>query len=214
MFKLLHIDSSSRPSLDPSGGEGSYSRQLAGLVLTSLKQKHPELEVIYRDLSKDPIGHIEDDTIKGYYTPSDSLTPALKEATALSDQLITEIKEADAIIISAPIYNFSVPSALKAWIDQIMRIGHTFSYADGQFAGLVKDKPTYLALTYGAAGYLEGGPLEPYDFLKPYLNLVLNFIGLTSVTTFALEATTATPDVIETNMTSMQQTIHNHFSKD
>lgn len=115
----------------------------------------------------------------------------MRDALALSDRVIAEVKAADAIVISAPIYNFSIPSALKAWIDHVLRIGHTFAYEDGQFQGLVEDRPVYLALSYGAGGYGDGGPLQSYDQMKPYLTMILNFIGLTSVTALSIEATTA-----------------------
>ncbi|MEM8799213.1 MAG: NAD(P)H-dependent oxidoreductase [Pseudomonadota bacterium] len=194
MTTILRIDSSSRAvAAKGSETEGSFSRALADRVVTHLADQHPGASIIERDLIANPIDHIADETIKGYYTAPEDMSEALKAATAQSDTLIAELKAADTIVISAPIYNFSVPSALKAWIDQIIRIGHTFSYEDGAFVGLVSDRPTYLVLSYGAAGYAPGGPLEAYDFLRPYLTGLMNFIGLTSVEVIVVEATTA-PD--------------------
>lgn len=197
MTRILRVDSSSRPTApEGSASEGSFSRAMADHITAQLLARSPDAQVLQRDLIAEPIAHIADDTIKGYYTPPEAMRDTLRRATALSDELIAELREADAIVISAPIYNFSLPSALKAWIDQIVRIGQTFSYEDGQFAGLLADRPTYLALSYGAAGYGPGGPLESYDFLRPYLTGVLNFIGLNSVEVFAVEGTTA-PDATE-----------------
>ena len=102
---------------------------------------------------------------------------------------------------------FSVPSAFKAWIDQVVRIGHTFAYADGQFSGLVTGKRALVTLSYGAAGYAQGGPLETYDFMRPYVNMILNFIGISDVTFFAIEATTADPETIATNRTTAKGAI-------
>lgn len=196
MTTILRIDSSSRPSEPAGGAEGSFSRALADAVVAKLTSERSGARIVARDLVADPIGPVADDTIKGYYTPPEAMTPNLRAATAQSDALIAELMAADAIVISAPIYNFAVPSALKAWIDQIVRIGHTFSYEDGQFGGLVADKPTYLVLSYGAPGYAPGGPLETFDFLRPYLVSLMNFIGLTSVEVVAVEGTTA-PDAAE-----------------
>ncbi|MDX8354021.1 FMN-dependent NADH-azoreductase [Cognatiyoonia sp. IB215182] len=205
MTRILRIDSSSRPAA-PEGSlsEGSFSRSMADRITAQLLARSPDAQVLKRDLIAEPIAHIVDDTIKGYYTPPEAMTDTLRHATALSDELIAELREADIIVLSAPIYNFSLPSALKAWIDQIVRIGHTFSYEDGQFAGLLADRPTYLALSYGAEGYTPGGPLESFDFLRPYLTGVLNFIGLTSVEVFAVEGTTA-PNATERLNTALAE---------
>ncbi|MEO3415738.1 NAD(P)H-dependent oxidoreductase [Roseovarius sp. CAU 1744] len=191
MTRILRIDASSRPAIDLAGGEGSYSRALADRIVSELEAKYPGADVVHRDLAVDPIPHIAEATIKGFYTPVDALTDDLRDALVLSHRVIAEVKAADAIVISAPIYNFSIPSALKAWIDHVLRIGHTFAYEDGQFQGLVEDRPVYLALSYGAGGYGDGGPLQSYDQMKPYLTMILNFIGLTSVTALSIEATTA-----------------------
>jgi len=138
MTHVLRIDSSSRLAASgDNSSEGSYSRWLADFVLQTRANRFAVAQTITRDLSATPISHISDNTIKGYYTPSDAMTDIDRSATALSDRLIKEVKDADVIVLSAPIYNFSVPSALKAWIDQVVRINQTFSYEDGRFAGLV-----------------------------------------------------------------------------
>lgn len=194
MTQILRIDSSSRSAAPADRAtEGSFSRALADHLVSNLTARRPGAQIVARDLIADPIPHIADTTIKGYYTPPEEMTDALRAATAQSDALITELQAADAVVISAPLYNFSVPSALKAWIDQIVRIGRTFAFEDGQFAGLLADRPTYLALSYGAAGYAPGGPLEAYDSMRPYLLGLMNFIGLQSVEIFTVEGTTA-PD--------------------
>jgi len=196
MNNILRIDASPRPAATDSAAGGSFSRALADTVVANLASKRPNARVVARDLAADGIDHIADETIKGFYTTPDAMTPALRDATATSDALIAELKAADAIVISAPIYNFSVPSALKAWIDQIVRIGHTFAYEDGEFRGLLADKPTYLVLAYGAPGYAPGGLLDSMDFLRPYLVSLMKFIGLTSVEVIAIEGTTA-PDATD-----------------
>ena len=214
MTRILRIDSSSRPSPAAlaSGVEGSYSRELADHLIDRLRVEHPSAEVVVRDLVTNPVPHIANETIAGYYTPPEAMTDALRGATALSDELIAEVKAADVIVLSVPIYNFSIPSALKAWIDQVVRIGHTFAYEDGQFSGLVENKPTFVCFSYGAAGYGENGPLYAYDHMKPYFMMVLNFIGLTDVETFAIEATTADAATIADARSSAMHAIDQRFA--
>lgn len=185
---LLRIDASARQ-------DGSFSRRLADGVQRAWQAAHPHGRVVVRDLARQPVPHIEDATIKGYYTPATELTPALLQATALSDTLITELKGAHTVLIGAPIYNFSLPSSLKAWIDQIVRIGHTFAYEGGQFRGLVKGPRAVLALAYGAGGYQ--GALATMDHLRPYLESLLPFIGITDVETLAVEATTGDAALVQ-----------------
>ena len=113
MTTILRIDSSSRP-IAPKGSsiEGSFSRAIADRIVARLTDLKTDTNIVGRDLIAEPISHITDETIKGYYTPQEYLTAELRAATAQSDELINELRDADAIIISAPIYNFSVPSAL------------------------------------------------------------------------------------------------------
>lgn len=214
MTQILRIDSSSRlSSLQDASAEGSYSRWLTDYVIERISNDAPGTQITTRDLAVRPIDHVSDDTIKGYYTPPDLMSESDRLATALSDQLIEEIRNSDVLVISAPIYNFSVPSALKAWIDQVVRIGRTFSYEDGQFGGLINGKKAYLILSYGASGYSAAGPLHSYDFLRPYLTTILNFIGITDVTVFTIEATTAEVDVIAAAKRTAIASVDKHVSK-
>lgn len=105
--------------------------------------------------------------------------------------IIGEVQSADTILITVPMYNFSVPSALKAWIDQVVRINRTFSYEDGQFAGLVGANKAYVCCAYGAGGYGEGGDFAAANFLEPYLRFVLEFLGIEQVKFFSAEFLTA-----------------------
>lgn len=201
--KLLRIDSSART-------EGSVSRQLADGIAQAWLQAHPIGSVITRDLALAPLPHIAAQTIQGFYTPADQLTPELRNATALSDQVIAELKGAHTVLISAPIYNFGVPSSLKAWIDHIVRIGHTFSYDGQQFTGLVKGPQAVLALAYGAGGYADA--LAPMDHLRPYLIQLLGFLGIERIDAVSAEATTADPATAAQQITAAQARIQDLFS--
>ena len=214
MTQILRIDSSSRPAGDPASGiGGSYSRWLADLVAAEISHAEPSARFIHRDLAISPVPHIANETIQGYYTPASEMTEALQKATALSDELIREIEIADTLLLSIPIYNFSLPSALKAWIDQVVRIGRTFSYEQGNFTGLLQGKNAYVCYAYGAAGYDKQGPLASYDAMSPYVKLILNFIGVTDVTEFSIEATTADLAIVNQQREAARQSIERHFTR-
>jgi FMN-dependent NADH-azoreductase len=181
---LLRIDSSAR-------GAASVSRRLADAVEAGWLAAHPGGRVQRRDLAREPLPHISDATIEGFYAADAALDERLRAATARSDQLIAELAAAHTVLIAAPIYNFSVPSSLKAWIDQVVRIRRTFAYEDGQFRGLVTGPRAVLALAYGAGGY--EGPMASFDHLRPYLTTLLQFLGIADVRCVAAEATTG-PD--------------------
>jgi len=200
MTTILRIDSSSR-------GTGSVSRSLGDHIERQLIARHPDGRVVRRDLMASALPHITQETIAGYYTPAGEMTDTLRRATALSDALIAELKAADIVVITVPMYNFSIPSALKAWIDHIVRIGHTFSYDGTNFAGLVGGKKVYVACAYGAGGYGAGEPFAAANFVEPYLRFLLGFLGLTDTTFFAVEATTAGPDAIAANTRKAEQSI-------
>jgi FMN-dependent NADH-azoreductase len=189
MTTLLRIDASARH-------DGSYSRQLGDRFVSAWRAKATDTSVITRDIISEPIPHIANETISGYYTPQENMTKDLLAATALSDTLIGELKAADILLITTPMYNFSVPSALKAWIDHIVRINHTFAYDGHSFTGLITGKPAYVICAYGASGYTNSGPMSAYDLLQGYLGLLLGFLGFTEVHFISVEATTADASVV------------------
>lgn len=181
---LLRIDASARQ-------QGSTSRALADAFEQAWLARHVGGQVCRRDLAVQALPHISARTIEGFYAASDAMDTNLREATALSDALIAELKSCHTLLISAPIYNFSLPSALKAWIDQVVRIGHTFAFDGQQFSGLVTQPRAVLALAYGAGGYQ--GPLMAMDHLGPYLTQLLGFLGIGKVEVLSAEGTTTDP---------------------
>lgn len=204
MSTLLRIDTSARLN-------GSHSRQIADEIQKRWLEAHQNGVVKHRDLAEGSIGHIENDTIIGYYTPKKSLTDQLQRATAQSDQLIAELMNADALLISTPMYNFTVPSALKAWIDQVVRINKTFGTGeDGQMTGLIKNKPAYIAVSLGAQ--FTGTELETMDFLRPYLKTLLGFIGFEHVEFFSIESTAVDEAQFEINKRNTSSEIAKMFS--
>jgi FMN-dependent NADH-azoreductase len=147
------------------------------------------VSVTHRDLANDPVPQIAQATIAGFYTSPHDMTDELLAATALSDQLITELKSADEVLLTVPMYNFTVPSALKAWIDQIVRINHTFAHDGQSFKGLLTARRATVIGAYGAGGYLNGGPFAVADFCWPYLKFVLGFLGIAAIEHISVEAT-------------------------
>ena len=192
MPTLLRIDSSSRLA-------DSISRGFADEVEARWLARHPDGEVIGRDLVVAPIPHIADATIRGFYAAS--LDAELTAATALSDELIGEFLGADAVLLSLPMYNFSIPSALKAYIDHIVRANRTFGVREGgQLVGLVEDRPLYLVVAKGAP--YTGTDFEAMDFTERYLLGLFSFLGVSSTQVFRIEGTTIAPEVMASSLAS------------
>ena len=171
-MKLLKVDSSARSS--------SITRQLTAQFAEEWKKNHPDGEVIERDLATTLLPHITDDW-SGTHLDASQLTPAQRSYLSTSDELIEELQAADTIVLGAPMYNFAIPSPLKAWIDQIVRMGKTFGYGPSGARGLLSNKKVFVITARGGA-YPKGTPGEKVDFQEPYLRHILGFIGLTDVT--------------------------------
>lgn len=201
-MKLLRIDASSRI-------ENSDSRKIADLFQKKWLQKNSDSTVVIRDIINTPIPHIQQKTIEGFYTPTDQLSDDLSKAIRLSDTLIAELKEADILLISTPMYNFSIPSALKAWVDHIVRINSTFGVNEkGGFYGKIEDLKAYIITTAGAV--YDSQEMKALDFLQPYLQTVLGLIGITDITFLPLEGTTMNEEVFVKTKKSAEKII-NHL---
>lgn len=188
MTQLLRINSSSRL-------EGSHSAAVADIFEAEFRRKHPGCRVITRNVADGSIPFIAQETIEGFYAPQDALSEDLKEATALSDELIREIQGSETLLLAVPIYNFSIPAALKAWIDQVMRIGHTFSMDETGFQGLVWAERAIIVCAYGSEGYLREEPFAAANFLEPYLTFLLTFLGVETIEFVHVQGTaTAGPE--------------------
>ncbi len=170
-MKLLQIDSSARSS--------SVTRRLTAKFAKEWRKNHPDGEVIQRDLSATAIPLITDDWSATQIEDS-KRTPAQRSYLFTSDELIEELKAADTVVIGAPMYNFSIPSLLKAWIDQVVRIGETVGYGPNGPQGLLAGKKVVLITSRGGA-YEKGTAKGAFDFQEPYLRHILNFIGLMDV---------------------------------
>src|ERR1700685_612275 len=174
MPMLLHIDSS--PLYGPS-----VSRQLTGAFVAQWRPSHRDGTVVYRDLNATPIPPINAEWVRAVYTPEAARTPQQKESLSLSDSLIAELERADEYVVGVPMHNFGVPSVLKLWIDQISRVGKTFSYENGTPKGLlVGKKATFIIATGGV--YDAQTQMASFNFVEPYLRSVFGFLGVTDAT--------------------------------
>jgi FMN-dependent NADH-azoreductase len=170
MPTLLSIQASPR-------GDYSVSRNLSATFAAAWTEKHSGGTVVLRDLYQTHLPFVALPWIAGAYTPAEQHSPEMKDALAVSDELIAELQAADTILIGVPMYNFSVPAIFKAWIDQVTRIGKTFS---ASYEGLVKGKKVVVILTSGSV-YTPGSPTEAYNVESSYLRQVLGFMGMTDV---------------------------------
>ncbi len=200
MTRILRIDSSARL-------QGSHSRELADYFQNAWLTKYPHDEVIVRDVVQNPCPHISNLAIAAFNTPQEQQSEEMKNAIALSDELIDELQSADILLISVPMYNFSVPSALKAWIDQIVRPGRTFVYDGTNFTGLVTVKRAYIICAYGGSGYTDNRAFFSLNFLEPYLKGILSFLGIQELQFFNLQATTADRLTITENTNQTKKAI-------
>jgi FMN-dependent NADH-azoreductase len=172
MPTLLHVDSSPL--------ESSISRELTREFVKTWEAAHPDGKVIGRDLAKFAPKPVDAAWIGAAYTPEGGRTLEQKETLALSDELIGELQAADEYVFGVAMHNFSVPSTLKLWIDQVVRSGKTFAYGEGGAQGLLKGKKATVLVASGGV-YQQGTPAEAFNHIEPYLRTILGFIGVTDV---------------------------------
>ena len=175
MATLLHISVSPR-------GSYSISRRLSDAAVQAWKDRNPGGRVIERDLARTNLTFVDLDWIAGAYTPPERHNESHKKALALSDELISELVEADEIILGTPMYNFAIPAALKAWVDHIVRAGKTFRYtAAGIPEGLLAGKNKKVLAIVASGGSYKEAALSALDHEVPYLRLIFGFIGITDI---------------------------------
>jgi FMN-dependent NADH-azoreductase len=177
-----------------AGGATSVTRLLTADAITEIRRRDPAARIVERDLAADPPPHLSPEGMAGVRTPN-ATTPAEIAARDLSDALIAELRDADTIVIGAPMYNFGLPSTLKAWFDHVLRAGVTFRYSEAGPEGLLKGKKVIVIEARG--GLYSEGPAQAIDFQEPYLRQLLGFIGLTDVTFVRAEKIGFGPDARE-----------------
>ena len=192
MNRLLHIDSSARPGRAGEHPHGSHTRRLSHAFVTRWLAAHPGDEVVYRDLGATPPTPVKHEWIPAAFTPDAERSPAHQSTLAESDTLVRELQQADVVVIGMPMYNFGMPSTLKAWVDNIVRIALTFdvdpALAD-PYIGLLADRPrrAVILTARGAHGFDGGGAMAAMNHADTALRDVLGFIGITDVHLVAIE---------------------------
>lgn len=177
-------------------GEASASNQLLHGALSKLQATNTAVRIVERDLGAHPIPYLDADAASALR--ADPVNSAQEKARALSDRLIEEIKNADILLIGAPMYNFGISSGLKSWFDYILRAGITFRYSEAGPEGLLTGKRAVVALTRG--GLYSEGPASVMDSQEPHLRTLLNFIGIRDVTFVRAEKLAFGPELREAAM--------------
>jgi len=203
-MKILQVVSSLKK-------EHSQSSKLSDAIVERLREHDPSATVVTRNLSEFSLPHFSDAHFNALNNIDKIDTTQKVAITMLSDRLIDELLEADTIIIGVPMYNLSIPSVLKSWIDFITRAGKTFKYTPEGAIGLIENKKVYLAIASG--GVYSAGPRQAFDFTEPYLKAILGFLGLTDVHTFRVEGL-AIPGIKDIAQEKAIQSLssHSHFS--
>ena len=183
---------------------GDKSQSLA--LARDFLKRYPHRSVVERALSPQTMPHLDGETFLAMGTPSNDHNERQQAAVALSDTLIAELEAADTIVLAAPMYNFSIPSTLKAWIDHVARRCRTFRYTEKGPEGLLKGKKVFVLTARGGV-YSNGAPAAAFDFQEPYLRAVFAFLGLTDVTFVHFEGVGMGPEAANANRSKALATI-------
>lgn len=183
MPTLLHVDSS------PLYGQ-SVSRKLTAAFVAQWKASHPAGKVINRDLNATLLQPLTADWVAAAYSAEEARTMQQKELLTTSDMLLAELGQADEYVFGVPMHNFGIPSVLKLWIDQVVRVGKTFSYADGAPKGLLTGKMATILIATGGV-YDAQTRMASFNFTEPYLRSVFGFLGVKDITFLTTGGTAA-----------------------
>jgi FMN-dependent NADH-azoreductase len=193
MPHILHLDASARPGLAGQDQHGSHSRNLSHRFVSQWLARRGQDSLTYRDIGQNPPSIINHDWIASSFTPAEQREPWMQETLAESDQLVDELIAADVLVLGTPLYNFGMPAALKAWIDQIVRPGKTVDIDESNpldpYVPKLADRPRHAVIltARGGVGFDAGGAMAHMNHLEPNLITALGFIGITQVHQIAIE---------------------------
>lgn len=181
MKTLLHIQASPRLAR-------SHSRGLSTFFLEEWLRRHSDTRVKLRDLRTFPIPHVDEDWIAAAFTPPAARSDYMNNSLQLSDLLVDELLSADIYLLGVPLYNFGMPSVVKAYVDNVVRINRTFLFtpedAQAPYKPLVKHKRMFVVVSSGDAGYEDRGPLNALNHLEPHLRTAFGLIGIDDISFF------------------------------
>ena len=185
-MKLLHIDSGIL-------GTASVSRQLSANAVAEWRTQHPNTEVVYRDLVAQPLTHLTGEQLFAAAADASQQSPEMRSILAESEKVLQEFLGADIVVIGTPMYNFSIPSQLKAWIDRIAIKGKTFAYTEQGPKGLAGGKTVIIASARGGV-YGATSPVAAWDHQEAYLKAVFGFLGVTDLRFLRAEGLNMSPE--------------------
>ena len=195
-LQVLDLSSSGRQ-------DGSITRRLSQDLISALESRHQSIAVSERDLSGG-LPFVDGAWIEANFTAEEERTRAHHDTLAGSNELVAELKKADVLVIGVPVYNFSIPASLKAWIDMIARARLTFRYTDNGPVGMLTGKKAYLVVATG--GVTVGSAM---DFATPYLRHALSFVGITDVEIIAADKTNSnTDDAMDRARAEIAELVH------
>lgn len=198
-MNILHVSCSPR-------GQASESYRLSQTVIGHLLKNNPTAELINRVVGSGGIAHVDEN----YAISQQSLEDIAEDGSFIqSEVLINELQSADVLVISTPMHNFTVPSALKVWIDHVARVRRTFNVGAQGKTSLLRDRPVFVAIASG--GRFSGERARQPDFLTPYLKAVLNMIGLHDLHFFTVEGTALGPDAVAEARANTDQALQAYF---
>lgn len=199
-MKILHVSCSPR-------GEAAESYRLSSRIVELLRQRDPTAVIRNRVIGDGTIPHVD----MNYAISQASLYDVSQEGSmALSDILVHELESADVVVIGTPMHNLTVPSALKAWLDHVVRARRTFDITAAGKVGTLRDRPVYIAVASG--GRFSGERARQPDFLTPYLTTILAMIGLHDLTFFSVQGTAAPAEVVAETRIATEVALQDHFS--
>ncbi len=205
MKKVLIINASVR-------NERSYSRKLSQLFVKNRKSRHPQDTFAYREVGTAVIPGIDETWIASAFIKLADRTEANQKALKLSNELIKELKENDIYVLAIPMYNWSIPSGLKAYIDQIMRINETWKFRsgvpDGDYVGLLENKKIFILSSRGDTGYGENEKNEHMNFQTTYLKFIFGMMGVKDIITFSLDNEEFGGEIFERSKRKVFETIN------
>lgn len=195
MTRILVIDSAAT-------GDQSVSHKLTDALVQKLAARRDDIEIIRRDIGADPIPHLHAATVVAIRT-GEATTDEARAALSLSDRLVVELAAADIVVIGAPMYNFGIPSTLKAWFDHVLRARVTFRYTEAGPEGLMKGKRAIVVES--RAGFYSEGPMAALDSQEPHLRTLLGFMGIDDVTFVRAEKLAFGPEAAAASLASADE---------
>jgi FMN-dependent NADH-azoreductase len=204
MKKVLVINSSARALR-------SHSRKLTEVFIDHWKTIHTDPIINFRELGSTDVPHINENWIAAAFKPAAARSEEEIEALKTSDTYISELREADVIVLASPMYNWSIPSALKAYIDQVLRVNETWKFnpanMQNPYIGLLENKTLFLLLSRGAQGYEKGEYNEHMNFQSNYLKTVFNIIGISNIHVIAINGESFAPEDFKKSIDTSHQNI-------